>query len=75
MIEKIRRVRAMIGERPIDLEVDGGIGPQNAAAVVEAGANVLVAGSAIFKGGSIDAYRKEIEAMRAAALAGRRRGG
>jgi ribulose-phosphate 3-epimerase len=75
MIEKIRCVRAMIGERPIDLEVDGGIGPQNAAAVVEAGANVLVAGSAIFKGGSIDAYRKEIEAMRAAASAGRRRGG
>jgi ribulose-phosphate 3-epimerase len=73
MIEKIRRVRAMIGDRPIDLEVDGGIGPQNAAAVVEAGANVLVAGSAIFKGGSTEAYRSEIEAMRAGALAGRRR--
>jgi ribulose-phosphate 3-epimerase len=73
MIEKIRRVRAMIGDRPIDLEVDGGIGPQNAAAVVEAGANVLVAGSAIFKGGSTAAYRSEIEAMRAGALAGRRR--
>jgi ribulose-phosphate 3-epimerase len=70
MIEKIRRVKAMIGERLIDLEVDGGIGPHNAAAVVEAGANVLVAGSAIFKGGSVAAYRAEIEAMRGEALAG-----
>src|SRR5450755_1976875 len=53
MIEKVRRVKAMIGERPIELEVDGGIGTQNAASVVEAGANVLVAGSAIFSGGSV----------------------
>ncbi|WP_158815093.1 ribulose-phosphate 3-epimerase [Methylocapsa sp. S129] len=71
MIEKIRRVKAMIGERPIELEVDGGIGPQNAGAVVDAGANVLVAGSAIFAGRSVEAYRAEIEAMRGAALKGR----
>jgi ribulose-phosphate 3-epimerase len=64
MIEKVRRVKAMIGERPIELEVDGGIGPHNAAALVEAGANVLVAGSAIFKGGAVEAYRMEIAAMR-----------
>jgi ribulose-phosphate 3-epimerase len=70
MIEKIRRVKAMIGERPIELEVDGGIGPNNAGAVAAAGANVLVAGSAIFKGGSVAAYRAEIEDMRAAALKG-----
>jgi ribulose-phosphate 3-epimerase len=70
MIEKIRRVKAMINERPIELEVDGGIGPHNAGAVAAAGANVLVAGSAIFKGGSVAAYRTEIEAMRAAALKG-----
>jgi ribulose-phosphate 3-epimerase len=70
MIEKIRRVKAMIGERPIELEVDGGIGPHNAAAVVEAGANVLVAGSAIFNGRSVAAYRTEIEAMRSEALKG-----
>jgi ribulose-phosphate 3-epimerase len=70
MIEKIRRVKAMIGERPIELEVDGGVGPHNADAVVEAGANVLVAGSAIFKGGSRDAYRLEIKAMRDRAHAG-----
>jgi ribulose-phosphate 3-epimerase len=60
----------MIGERPIELEVDGGIGPNNAGAVAAAGANVLVAGSAIFKGGSVAAYRAEIEDMRAAALKG-----
>jgi ribulose-phosphate 3-epimerase len=67
MIEKVRRVRAMIGERPIELEVDGGIGPHNAHAIVEAGANVLVAGSAIFAGKSIAAYRAEIDSMREAA--------
>jgi ribulose-phosphate 3-epimerase len=70
MIEKIRRVKAMIGERPIALEVDGGIGPRNAAAVVEAGANVLVAGFAIFRSGSVEGYRAEIGAMREAAKKG-----
>jgi ribulose-phosphate 3-epimerase len=70
MIEKIRRVKAMIGERPIELEVDGGIGPHNAGAVVEAGANVLVAGSAIFSGRSVEAYRAEIDAMRDSAMKG-----
>jgi ribulose-phosphate 3-epimerase len=70
MVEKIRRVKAMIGERPIAIEVDGGIGPHNADAVVEAGANVLVAGSAIFAGGSREAYAREIAAMREAARRG-----
>jgi ribulose-phosphate 3-epimerase len=70
MIEKIRRVKAMIGELPVEIEVDGGIGPQNASAVVAAGANVLVAGSAIFRGGSTEAYRMEIEAMRSEARKG-----
>jgi ribulose-phosphate 3-epimerase len=70
MIDKIRRVRAMIGERPIELQVDGGVTRHNADAVAEAGANVLVAGSAIFKGGSSEAYRLEIEALRTAALTG-----
>jgi ribulose-phosphate 3-epimerase len=70
MLDKIRRVRAMIGDRPIELEVDGGVGRHNAGAVVEAGANVLVAGSAIFKGGSTEAYRAEIAAIRGAALKG-----
>ena len=63
-VDKVRRIRAMIGERPIELEVDGGINPENAREVVEAGANVLVAGSAVFAGGD---YRAAIAALRAAA--------
>jgi ribulose-phosphate 3-epimerase len=47
-LEKVRRVRRLIGDRPIELEVDGGINPQTAAAVVAAGADVLVAGTAVF---------------------------
>ncbi|MEA2872762.1 MAG: ribulose-phosphate 3-epimerase [Hyphomicrobiales bacterium] len=66
-LEKISRVRALAGARPIDIEVDGGVTADNAAAVARAGANVLVAGSAVFKGG---AYAKNIAAIRnAAALA------
>ena len=63
-VDKVRRIRAMIGERPIELEVDGGINPETAREVVEAGANVLVAGSAVFSGGD---YRAAIAALRAAA--------
>src|SRR5437763_1964463 len=51
-LEKIARARTLAGARPIDIEVDGGITPDNAAAVARAGANVLVAGSAVFKGGA-----------------------
>jgi len=66
-LEKISRARALAGARPIDIEVDGGVTADNAAAVARAGANVLVAGSAVFKGG---AYAKNIAAIRnAAALA------
>src|SRR5476649_1748978 len=54
-LDKIRNVRAMAGGRPIDIEVDGGITADNAQKVVQAGANVLVAGSAIFKGGNCKA--------------------
>jgi ribulose-phosphate 3-epimerase len=68
-LEKISRVRALVGARPIDIEVDGGVTADNAAAVARAGANVLVAGSAVFKGGA-KAYRANIAAIRnAAALA------
>ncbi|HRN88886.1 ribulose-phosphate 3-epimerase [Hyphomicrobium sp.] len=66
-LEKIRRVREMIGNRPIDLEVDGGVTPETAPLVVEAGANVLVAGSAVFKGGSKESYAANIAAIRSAA--------
>jgi ribulose-phosphate 3-epimerase len=69
-VEKIARARAMCGDRPIDIEVDGGITPDNAALIAQAGANVLVAGSAVFRGGKPDAYRANIGAIRnAAALA------
>jgi ribulose-phosphate 3-epimerase len=66
-LEKIRRIKAMIGSRPIDIEVDGGIAPDTAPLVAAAGANVLVAGSAIFRGGSEAAYRDNIKAIREAA--------
>jgi ribulose-phosphate 3-epimerase len=68
--EKIRRIRAMVGGRPIDIEVDGGVTPDNAGLVAAAGANVLVAGSAAFKGGP-SAYAANIEAIRMAAAGGR----
>jgi ribulose-phosphate 3-epimerase len=63
-LEKIRRIKAMIGERPIELEVDGGVNAETAPAVIAAGANVLVAGSAVFSGGD---YRTTIAALRPAA--------
>ena len=69
-LEKIARIRAMIGDRPIDLEVDGGVTADNAGAIARAGANWLVAGSAVFKGGA-DHYAANIEAIRRAALAAR----
>lgn len=69
-LDKIARARALAGGRPIDIEVDGGITPDNAAAVARAGANVLVAGSAVFKGGP-NAYRANITAIRNAAAMAR----
>ncbi len=70
-VEKIRRLRAMAGGRPIDIEVDGGITPETAARVVAAGANVLVAGTAVFRGGNPEAYRTNIAALRNAAASAR----
>jgi ribulose-phosphate 3-epimerase len=70
-VDKIRNLRAMAGGRPIDIEVDGGITPETAPLVAAAGANVLVAGSAVFKGGSADAYRANIAAIRNAGLLAR----
>jgi ribulose-phosphate 3-epimerase len=64
MLEKIARVRSMIGSLPIQIEVDGGITPDTAAACAKAGANVLVAGSAVFKDSK---YADNIAAIRAAA--------
>ncbi|MGJ3260873.1 MAG: ribulose-phosphate 3-epimerase [Rhodospirillales bacterium] len=63
-LEKIKRIREMIGDRPIELEVDGGVNVDTIADVVAAGADVLVAGSAVFKG---DDYARTIGDLRAAA--------
>ena len=65
--EKISRLRALAGARSIDIEVDGGITAETAPLVARAGANVLVAGSAVFKGGKGDNYRANIAAIRNAA--------
>jgi ribulose-phosphate 3-epimerase len=69
--ERIARVSALAGGRPIDIEVDGGVTPEHAATVARAGANVLVAGSAVFKGGKPDGYRANIAAIRNAAAMAR----
>ncbi|MET3612906.1 ribulose-phosphate 3-epimerase [Rhizobium aquaticum] len=69
--EKAKRVHAMIGDRPIELEIDGGITPETAPAAAAAGINAFVAGSAVFKGGSVESYRANISAIRAAAEKGR----
>ncbi|WP_081946077.1 MULTISPECIES: ribulose-phosphate 3-epimerase [Thalassobacter] len=69
-IEKTRQLRAMIGDRPIHIEIDGGITPETAPLMTAAGADVLVAGSAVFKGGSVAnpaPYGDNIRAIRAAA--------
>lgn len=60
-LDKIRRIRKMIGDRPIDLQVDGGVNPETARQCIAAGANVLVAGSAVFKGND---YAANIAALR-----------
>ena len=73
MTAKIRRLRAMIGDRPVHIEIDGGVTTETAPLVTAAGADVLVAGSAVFSGGSVDApgvYGDNIRAIRRAAESG-----
>ena len=67
MLDKIARVKAMIGGRDIRLEVDGGVTPETAALVAKAGGDALVAGWAVFKGGSEAAYADNIASIRKAA--------
>ena len=69
-LDKIRALRAMIGDRPVHIQVDGGITPETAPLVAAAGADVLVAGSAVFRGGSVAnpaPYGHNIRAIRDAA--------
>jgi ribulose-phosphate 3-epimerase len=65
---KLRQARALIGGRPIDLEVDGGVSAANARALAEAGADVFVAGTAIFEGNDPATYAGRITALRNAAM-------
>lgn len=67
MTDKIRAAKALIGDRPIELEVDGGVTAETAPQIVAAGANALVAGSAVFKGDGVEDYRKTISLLRQAA--------
>ncbi|WP_454746094.1 ribulose-phosphate 3-epimerase [Ciceribacter selenitireducens] len=69
---KLAQANMLIGNRPIDLEVDGGVTAETAPLVTAAGANVLVAGSAVYKGEGVDDYRKTVDTLRKAALEGRR---
>jgi ribulose-phosphate 3-epimerase len=64
VVDKTRSIKQMIGNRPIDIEIDGGVTRETAPLVAAAGANVLVAGSAIFKGGTKKAYGENIMAIR-----------
>jgi ribulose-phosphate 3-epimerase len=71
MVPKVRRLREMVGDRPIHIEIDGGVTAETAPAVVAAGADVLVAGAAAFRGGSAAdpaAYGANIGAIRRAAM-------
>lgn len=70
MSHKIRTLREMIGDRPVHIEIDGGVDLRTAPIVAQAGADVLVAGSAVFKGGSVSdpaPYGANIREIRAAA--------
>lgn len=72
MTGKVRALRQMIGDRPVLIEIDGGVDPVTAPGLAAAGADVLVAGSAVFRGGSVEnpaPYGANIRAIRAAAEA------
>jgi len=68
-LEKVTRLRALIGDRPVEIEVDGGITAETAEVAARAGANVFVAGSSAFQGGA-EAYRSNIDALRSGAEKG-----
>ena len=68
-VEKTKKLRQIIGDRPIHIEIDGGVTTETAPMVTKAGADVLVVGSAVFKGGSAEKpeiYGENIRAMRSA---------
>ena len=65
--EKIKLIKDLVGDRDIKIQVDGGINDKTASKVIQAGANVLVAGSAIFKGTGLESYKKNIDILRSKA--------
>tara|TARA_R110002012_G_scaffold7936_4_gene36899 strand:- start:20666 stop:21427 length:762 start_codon:yes stop_codon:yes gene_type:complete len=69
VVDKVARVKKMIGDRPIHIEIDGGVTPATAPMVTAAGADVLVAGSAVFNGAGEDDWAQNISAIRLAAQA------
>ena len=62
-----KAIKDLIGDRDINIQVDGGINDKTASKVIQAGANVLVAGSAIFKGTGLESYKKNIDILRSKA--------
>ncbi len=70
MQDKLKKIKAMVGNRPIDIEVDGGITAETAPLAVAAGANALVAGSAVYKGGTEAQYKANIDLIRSSILKG-----
>jgi ribulose-phosphate 3-epimerase len=70
-IEKVRAVKMLTAGRPVDIEVDGGVTADTVSAIAAAGANVFVAGSAVFRGGTPAAYKANISAIRNAAMLAR----
>jgi len=63
-LDKVRKVKALTGDRPIHIEIDGGVSTANAGLLARAGADVLVAGTSVFKGGTEADYRRNIQALR-----------
>ena len=64
VVEKVKKVKALVGDRPIHIEIDGGVSTANAGLLARTGADVLVAGTSVFKGGTEADYRRNIQALR-----------
>ena len=63
-LNKIKLIRELVNDKPIKIQVDGGINRMVAPRVIDAGANVIVAGSAVFNGDGFESYSKNIKALR-----------
>ena len=63
-LDKIKTISDLVGKRPINIQVDGGVNNEIAPKVIKAGANVIVAGSAVFKEGNVESYKENIKSLR-----------